>query len=90
MGMHGSPTCTMAFGDDGGATAYLVGEKNRGIQYMFVMMNDARFSVSLQGPALADRAYQMALHYANDRVQGRCALTGRVGLPIVPVFLPCG
>jgi alkylation response protein AidB-like acyl-CoA dehydrogenase len=83
MGMHGSPTCTMAFGDDGGATAYLVGEKNRGIQYMFVMMNDARFSVSLQGPALADRAYQMALHYANDRVQGRCALTGRVGLPII-------
>jgi acyl-CoA dehydrogenase len=83
MGIHGSPTCTMAYGDHGGAVAYLVGELNRGIEYMFVMMNDARFGVSVHGVGLGERAYQMALRYANERVQGRNAVTGEVGQPIV-------
>ncbi|MGL4410380.1 MAG: acyl-CoA dehydrogenase [Zoogloea sp.] len=83
MGMHGSPTCTMVLGDDGGATGYLVGELNRGIQTMFIMMNDARFSVAVQGPGLGERAYQMALAYARERVQGRCAVTGKTGQPIL-------
>ena len=55
----------------GGALGYLVGEPNRGLEYMFVMMNAARFSVGVQGIALADRAYQSALEYAKERVQGR-------------------
>ncbi|SHE47741.1 acyl-CoA dehydrogenase [Lampropedia hyalina DSM 16112] len=83
MGIHGSPTCTMVYGDRQGATGYLVGELNRGIEYMFVMMNDARFGVSVHGVALAERAYQMALRYASERVQGRNAVTGEVGQPII-------
>jgi acyl-CoA dehydrogenase len=83
MGIHGSPTCTLAYGDQGGAVGYLVGELNRGIEYMFVMMNDARFGVSVHGVGLAERAYQMALRYANERVQGRNAVSGEVGQPIV-------
>jgi len=83
MGIHGSPTCTLAYGDHGGAVGYLVGELNRGIEYMFVMMNDARFGVSVHGVGLAERAYQMALRYANERVQGRKAVTGEVGQAIV-------
>lgn len=70
LGIHGSPTCTMAFGDKGGATGYLVGAENEGIKYMFTMMNNARLSVGLQGVAIADRASQMAEGYARDRVQG--------------------
>jgi alkylation response protein AidB-like acyl-CoA dehydrogenase len=70
LGIHGSPTCTMAFGDKGGATAYLVGKEHEGIKYMFTMMNNARFSVGLQGVAISDRALQKAIHYAKDRVQG--------------------
>ncbi|PKO87294.1 MAG: acyl-CoA dehydrogenase [Betaproteobacteria bacterium HGW-Betaproteobacteria-12] len=83
MGIHGSPTCTLAYGDHGGAVGYRVGELNRGIEYMFVMMNEARFGVSVQGVGLAERAYQMALRYANERVQGRHAVTGEVGQAIV-------
>lgn len=83
MGMHGSPTCTMVLGDTTGAVGYLVGELNKGIQYMFVMMNDARFSVAIQGPALGERAYQMALAFAQERVQGKCPLTGQTGLAII-------
>ena len=83
MGIHGSPTCTMAYGDHGGAVGYRVGELNRGIEYMFVMMNDARFGVSAHCVGLGERAYQMALRYANERVQGRNAVTGEVGQPIV-------
>lgn len=83
MGIHGSPTCTMVYGDQQGATGYLVGELNRGIEYMFVMMNDARFGVSVHGVALAERAYQMALRYASERVQGRNAVSGEVGKPII-------
>lgn len=70
LGIHASPTCTMAFGDKGGATAYLVGVENEGIKYMFTMMNNARLSVGLQGVAIADRATQKAIAYAKDRVQG--------------------
>jgi 3-(methylthio)propanoyl-CoA dehydrogenase len=70
LGIHGSPTCTMQFGDAGGATGYLVGAANEGLKYMFTMMNNARLSVGLQGVAIAEAAYQKALSYANERVQG--------------------
>jgi 3-(methylthio)propanoyl-CoA dehydrogenase len=70
MGIHGSPTAMLAFGDQGGAVGYLVGDENRGLEYMFVMMNEARFAVGLQGIGLAERAYQRALAYARERVQG--------------------
>jgi len=71
LGIHASPTCTMQFGDQGGAIGYLVGEEHQGLKYMFTMMNNARLSVGLQGVAVAERAYQAALAYANDRVQGK-------------------
>ena len=71
MGIHASPTCVLSYGDDGGAIGYLIGEENRGMQYMFTMMNQARLSVGLQGLSLGDRAYQQALQYARDRRQGR-------------------
>ena len=70
LAIHASPTCVMAFGDHGGATGYLVGEENQGLAYMFIMMNAARFSVGLEGIGLSERAYQHALAYAKDRVQG--------------------
>jgi len=70
LGIHGSPTCTMSFGDKGGAVGYLVGAEHEGIKYMFTMMNNARLSVGLQGVAIADRATQKAIQYAKDRVQG--------------------
>lgn len=74
LGIHGSPTCTMQFGDvmgdKKGAIGYLVGAENEGLKYMFTMMNNARLSVGLQGVAIADRSYQHALSYAKDRVQG--------------------
>jgi len=71
MGIHASPTCTLAFGDDKGAVAYLVGEANRGLEYMFVMMNAARLSVGLEGFAVAERAFQRAAEWARTRVQGK-------------------
>jgi 3-(methylsulfanyl)propanoyl-CoA dehydrogenase len=71
MGIHGSPTCTMVFGDHGGATGYLIGEENRGMACMFTMMNQARLAVALQGVAIAERSTQQALAYARDRKQGR-------------------
>jgi 3-(methylthio)propanoyl-CoA dehydrogenase len=71
IGIHASPTCVLAFGDQRGATGYLIGEANRGLEYMFIMMNAARLSVGLEGYALAERAYQHALEYARNRVQGR-------------------
>ena len=71
LGIHASPTAVLSFGDNGGATGYLVGEENRGLEYMFVMMNQARLSVGIQGLGVADRAYQRARAYANDRIQGR-------------------
>jgi acyl-CoA dehydrogenase len=73
LGIHGSPTCTMLFGDAGGATGYLIGEENRGMACMFTMMNQARLSVGLQGVAIAEAATQQALAYARERKQGRSA-----------------
>ncbi|POR43393.1 acyl-CoA dehydrogenase [Methylobacterium sp. V23] len=71
LGIHGSPTCSMAFGDDGGAIGWLIGEENRGLACMFTMMNSARLNVGLQGVGIAERAYQQALGYARDRRQGK-------------------
>lgn len=71
MGIHASPTCVLSYGDNGGAVGYLIGEENRGMQYMFTMMNQARLSVGLQGLALGDRAFQQSLQYARDRRQGK-------------------
>ena len=70
LGIHASPTAVLAFGDKDGAIGWLVGEENRGLEYMFVMMNAARFSVGLEGIGLSERAYQLALAYARERVQG--------------------
>lgn len=72
LGIHASPTAVMAYGDDEeGAIGYLVGEANKGLAHMFTMMNNARLAVGIQGVAIAERAYQQALAYAKDRVQGR-------------------
>jgi 3-(methylthio)propanoyl-CoA dehydrogenase len=71
LGIHGSPTAVLAYGDQGGAKGFLVGEENRGLEYMFTMMNLARHAVGVEGYALAERAYQRALDYARIRVQGR-------------------
>lgn len=71
LGMHASPTCTMTMGDHGGAIGYLIGEENKGMQCMFTMMNQARLAVGLEGVGVADRAYQQALAYAQERRQGR-------------------
>jgi len=71
LGIRGSPTAVMAYGDNGGATGELVGEENRGIEYMFTMMNNARLSVGIEGLAIAERAYQQARDYARTRIQGR-------------------
>jgi len=70
MGIHASPTCSLAFGDNDGAVGYLVGEENQGLVYMFAMMNEARLAVGLQGVSISERAYQQAVAYAKDRVQG--------------------
>jgi alkylation response protein AidB-like acyl-CoA dehydrogenase len=71
MGIKASPTAVLQYGDHGGAVGYLVGEENRGLEYMFIMMNAARYAVGLQGIAIAERAYQHAVQYAKDRVQSR-------------------
>jgi len=71
LGMHASPTCTMTMGDHGGAIGFLIGEENQGMRCMFTMMNQARLGVGLEGVGVADRAYQQALSYAQERKQGR-------------------
>jgi alkylation response protein AidB-like acyl-CoA dehydrogenase len=71
LGIHGSPTAVMSYGDHEGAIAYLVGERNRGLEYMFTMMNHARLNVGLEGVAVSEAAYQKAAEYARDRVQGK-------------------
>ena len=82
LGIHGSPTCTMIYGDGGGATGFLIGEEHRGMACMFTMMNRARLGVGLQGVAIAERATQQAMHYARERRQGRAAdPAGRGGGP---------
>jgi alkylation response protein AidB-like acyl-CoA dehydrogenase len=75
LGIHGSPTCVMAFGDNDGAIGYLVGEENGGLRAMFTMMNEARLKIGLEGLSIGEGAYQQAVAYARDRVQG--------GVPII-------
>src|SRR5678809_1278604 len=70
-GIHASPTCVMMFGENEGALGLLVGEPNRGLEYMFVMMNAARLSVGLEGYAQGERAFQQAAEWARTRVQGK-------------------
>ena len=70
LGIHASPTCVLAFGQQGGAVGELIGEENRGLEYMFIMMNAARFAVGLEGIGLSERAFQAALAFANERIQG--------------------
>jgi alkylation response protein AidB-like acyl-CoA dehydrogenase len=84
LGVHGSPTCTMVFGDEGGAIGWLIGEENKGLACMFTMMNNARLSVGIQGVALAERATQHALAYARERRQGRAPGANGSGMsPII-------
>ena len=71
MGIKASPTAVLQYGDHGGAIGYLVGEENRGLEYMFIMMNAARYGVGVQGIAIAERAYQKAATFARERVQSR-------------------
>ena len=71
LGIHGSPTCILSYGDNGGAVGYLVGAENQGLACMFTMMNHARLAVGVEGLAVSQRAYQWALDYARERVQGR-------------------
>lgn len=84
LGIHASPTCTLQYGDKDGAIGYLIGEENRGLEYMFIMMNLARFAVGLEGVSIAERAYQHALYYAKDRLQG--TELGKKGGPRVPII----
>jgi alkylation response protein AidB-like acyl-CoA dehydrogenase len=84
LGIHASPTCVLAFGQNGGAVAELIGEENRGLEYMFIMMNAARYSVGIEGVGLSERAYQTALAYARERIQGTEA--GIRSGPRVPIL----
>jgi 3-(methylthio)propanoyl-CoA dehydrogenase len=86
LGIKASPTAVLQFGDHGGAIGTLVGEENRGLEYMFIMMNAARFAVGMQGIAVAERAYQKAVGYAKDRVQSR-DLAGSAG-PVTIIHQP--
>jgi len=86
LGIHASPTCSMAFGDNGGAIGWLIGEENRGLACMFTMMNNARLNVALQGVAIAERAYQQALAFAHERKQG-AALDAPKGAPMSPIIV---
>ena len=83
LGIHASPTAVLVYGDHGGAVGYLVGEENRGLEYMFIMMNIARFAVGMEGVGLAERAYQRAAAYAKERVQGKPLGAGKAGEPII-------
>ncbi|HET7671700.1 MAG TPA: acyl-CoA dehydrogenase, partial [Burkholderiales bacterium] len=80
LGIHASPTAVMVYDK---AVGYLVGEENRGLEYMFVMMNAARFAVGLEGVAIAERAFQRALAFAKERVQGRDLVQGGKAVPII-------
>ncbi|RLQ87435.1 acyl-CoA dehydrogenase [Notoacmeibacter ruber] len=90
LGIHGSPTCTMIygdgkFGDEAGAIGWLIGEENRGLNCMFTMMNNARLLVGLEGVAIAEAAYQKALAYAEERRQGKAP--GWDGQGMAPIVL---
>jgi alkylation response protein AidB-like acyl-CoA dehydrogenase len=87
LGIHASPTAVMAYGDNGGAIGYLVGEENKGLQYMFTMMNNARLAVGLQGVAIAERATQQAVSYARERVQSR-DVAGGDAAPVTIIHHP--
>jgi alkylation response protein AidB-like acyl-CoA dehydrogenase len=80
LGIHASPTAVMVYDK---AVGYLVGEENRGLEYMFIMMNAARFAVGLEGVAIAERAFQRALAFARERVQGRDLVGGGASVPII-------
>lgn len=84
LGIKASPTCVLSFGDDDGAIGYLVGEENKGLACMFTMMNNARINVGLSGLSIAERAYQQAVEYARERVQG----TGPDGTPLPIIRYP--
>jgi butyryl-CoA dehydrogenase len=86
LGIKASPTAVLQFGDHGGAIGTMVGEENRGLEYMFIMMNAARFGVGMQGIGVAERAYQKAVAYAKDRVQSR-DLAGSAG-PVAIIHQP--
>ena len=83
LGIHASPTAVLIYGEKEGAIGYLVGEENKGLAYMFIMMNAARFAVGLEGVAISERAYQLALGYAKERVQGRDLAGGAKAVPII-------
>jgi alkylation response protein AidB-like acyl-CoA dehydrogenase len=84
LGIHGSPTCVLDYGQNGGAVGELIGEENRGLEYMFIMMNAARYSVGIEGVGLSERAYQAALAYARERVQStEAGLRGGARVPII-------
>ena len=87
LGIHASPTCVMSFGERTGAVGYLIGEANRGLEYMFIMMNAARLAVGLQGYAVAERAFQQAADYARTRVQGRSSAAAK-GAPAPIIHHP--
>ena len=83
LGIHGSPTCVMAYGENDGAIGYLIGEENNGMACMFTMMNNARLNVGVAGLATAERAWQQARAFAMERTQGRDIATGEQNVPIV-------
>jgi 3-(methylthio)propanoyl-CoA dehydrogenase len=84
LGIHASPTCVLSFGDGEGAIGELIGEPNRGLEYMFIMMNEARFAVGMEGLGLSERALQQAIDYARDRIQGtRAGVRGGGKVPII-------
>jgi len=87
MGINGSATAVLSFGDDTGAIGYLIGEENKGLQYMFMMMNNARLAVGLEGVAIAERAWQQARDFALERVQGR-AIDGEDPAPVAIAHHP--
>jgi 3-(methylthio)propanoyl-CoA dehydrogenase len=84
LGIHASPTAVMSYGEKDGALGYLVGEANRGLEYMFIMMNAARLSVGLEGVAVAERSYQRALGWSRERMQGKPA--GVQGVKTAPII----
>ncbi len=87
LGIKASPTAVLQYGDNGGAVGYLVGEENRGLEYMFIMMNSARYAVGMQGIAVAEMAYQKAVSFAKDRVQSR-PVDGSVKAPVTIIAHP--
>ncbi|MGA9852012.1 MAG: acyl-CoA dehydrogenase [Gammaproteobacteria bacterium] len=87
LGIHASPTAVMSYGEKDGAIAYLIGEENRGLEYMFVMMNLARFGVGVQGLGIAERAWQQARNYAKERVQST-DISVRHGQPVTIIHHP--